>query len=95
MPGGRGGGASSDSDRPLSGCQGLQRITTSSYLRTVRERCPDNDTNIPDAVRAPGRPMRAGPSGPWGVQPHGGQSPPDEAGNLRSADSHSLESLRG
>jgi hypothetical protein len=26
MPGGRGGDASSDSDRPLSGCQGLQRI---------------------------------------------------------------------
>lgn len=26
MPGGRGGGAFSDSDRPLSGCQGLQRI---------------------------------------------------------------------
>jgi hypothetical protein len=26
MPGGRGGGASSDSDRLLSGCQGLKRI---------------------------------------------------------------------
>ena len=26
MPGDRGGGASSDSDRPQSGCQGLQRI---------------------------------------------------------------------
>lgn len=26
MPGDRGGGASSDSDRPQSGCQGLRRI---------------------------------------------------------------------
>ena len=64
MPGGRGGGASSDSDRPQSGCQGLQRIllsenTTYCQLRTFRGHRPDDGSQFPDSVRGPGRPLPA------------------------------------